>query len=187
MTEKEGDETTETEEETTEEMTEGAETGEETTEEVEETAQEAVEETRETVEETAEEAEEQAEEIGERVEESAESFLDSVDDNVDRLLSEILDTRSRVAVYVGLRQKEEATPDEVAEETGLYPDKVERVLEELEDEDVVETAGGGRYAAVSPTELVRRVPESVGGWLSDIITSGDKEEEVHETTEIDVE
>ena len=190
MTEKEGDETTETEEETTEETTEGVAEGTETDEEtveVEETAQEAVEEAEETVEETAEEAEERAEEIGERVEESAENFLDSVDDNVDRLLSEILDTRSRVAVYVGLRQKEEATPDEVAEETGLYPDKVERVLEELEDEEVVETAGGGRYAAVSPTELVRRVPESVGGWLSDLITSGDEKEEVHKTTEIDVE
>lgn len=177
MTEKEGDETTETEEGTSEPV-----------EEAEERIEEGVEEAEEKIEETVEEAEERAEDIEERVEESTENFLDSVDDNVDRLLSEILDTRSRVAVYVGLRKKEKATPEEVAEETGLYPDKVERVIEDLEDEEIVERApGANEYEAVSPTELVRRVPESVGGWLSDLIRSGDDEEEETKTTEIDVE
>jgi len=168
MTEKEGDDTIETEEETTD----------------------AVEEAEERIEEGVEEAEDRAEEIEESVEERAEGVLDSVDENVDRLLSEILDTRSRVAVYVGLRQKGTATPDEVAEETGLYPDKVERVLEDLEDEEVVERTSETKneYKAISPTELVRRVPESVGGWLSDLIGSGDEEEEeIDKTTEIDVE
>ncbi|MDZ7688555.1 MAG: helix-turn-helix domain-containing protein [Halobacteriales archaeon] len=193
MTEKEGDDTTETEETTeepgTEDETDVFDEAEEKVEETAEEVEEAVEETEETVKEGVEEVEERAEDIEERVEGRAENVLDSVDDNVDRLLSEILDTRSRVAVYVGLRQKERATADEVAEETGLYPDKVERVIEELEDDDVVEkTADGKAYKAVSPTELVRRVPESVGGWLSDLIGSGDDEEkETAKTTEIDVE
>jgi predicted transcriptional regulator len=178
MTEKEGDDTIETEEETTDSV-----------EETEGSIEEGVEEAEDRIEETVEEAEDRAEEIEERVEGRTEEFLDSVDDNVDRLLSEILDTRSRVAVYVGLRKKEEATPEKVAEETGLYPDKVERVIEDLEEEDIVEkTADGETYKAVSPTELVRRVPESVGGWLSDLIGSGDEDEKEHsKTTEIDVE
>lgn len=205
MSEKEGDDTTETEdttdsEEETEEVVEETEETEETVEEAEgsveetvedvgESVEETAEEVEETVEETVEEAEDRAEDIEERVEERTENFLDSVDDNVDRLLSEILDTRSRVAVYVGLRKNEKATPEEVAEETGLYPDKVERVIEDLEDEEIVERApGANEYKAVSPTELVRRVPESVGGWVSDLIRSGDEEEEeTHKTTEIDVE
>jgi len=180
MTEKEGDDTTETEEETTGSV-EGA----------EETVEETVEEVEESFEETVEEAEESAEDIGERVEERTDEVLESVDDNVDRLLSEILDTRARVAAYVGLRKKGTATPEEVAEETGLYPDKVERVLEDLEEDEIAEKAvgDGDEYRAVSPTELVRRVPESVGGWLSDLITPGSEkeEEEVEETTEISVE
>ena len=177
MTENQGDDTTETEEETTGSV-----------EEAEETVEETVEEVEETFEETVEEAEESAEDIGERIEEQTDEVLESVDDNVDRLLSEILDTRSRVAVYVGLRKKEIATPEEVAEETGLYPDKVERVLEDLEEDEIAERVGveGDEYEAVSPTELVRRVPESVGGWLSDLITPGSEKEE-EETTEISVE
>ena len=179
MTEKEGDDTIETEEETTN-----------SAEETEGKIEEGVEEAEDRIEETVEEAEDRAEEIEESVEERAEGVLNSVDENVDRLLSEILDTRSRVAVYVGLRQKGKATPDEVAEETGLYPDKVERVLEDLEDEEVVERTAEteDEYKAISPTELVRRVPESVGGWLSDLIGSGDEDEKEHsKTTEIDVE
>lgn len=189
MTEKEGDDTIETEQ-TTEDDSDVFDEAEEKVEETAEEVEEVVEETEETVKEGVEEAEERADEIGERVEERTEDVLDSVDENVDRLLSEILDTRSRVAVYVGLRKKERATPDEVAEETGLYPDKVERVLEELEDEEVVEkvAADSDEYKAISPTELVRRVPESVGNWLSDLIRSGDDEDEKEDkTTEIDVE
>jgi len=204
MTEKEGDDTTETEETTEEPETgdesdvfdeaekkvkEAAEEAEKTVEDTAEEVEETVEETEETVKEGIEEVEDRAEDIEERVEERTEDVLDSVDENVDRLLSEILDTRSRVAVYVGLRKNNKATPEEVAEETGLYPDKVKRVIEDLEDEEIVEKdVGANEYKAVSPTELVRRVPESVGGWLSDLIRSGDEdEEEVHETTQIDVE
>ncbi|MFP4188646.1 MAG: helix-turn-helix domain-containing protein [Halobacteriales archaeon] len=126
--------------------------------------------------------EERVEEQRERVEERAEEVLESVDDNVDRLLSEILDTRARVAVYVGLREKGGASVDEVSEVTGLYPDKVEGVLDDLKDDGIVEVESG-EYKAISPTELVRRVPERVGEWLEDVLPrSGDDE-----TTDIDVE
>jgi len=120
----------------------------------------------------------ESEGVEERVEERAEEVLDSVDDNVDRLLSEILDTRARVAVYVGLREKDGAEPDEVSEVTGLYPDKVDAVLDELEDDDIVEQ-DGDEYGAISPTELVRRVPDRVGEWLDDTLrSSGDDDTEV---------
>ena len=119
--------------------------------------------------------EERVEEQRERVEERAEEVLGSVDDNVDRLLSEILDTRARVAVYVGLREQGGGTPDEVAEVTGLYPDKVESVLDELEDDEIVESTGD-EYEAISPTELVRRVPDRVGEWLDDLLPRGGDDE-----------
>lgn len=119
--------------------------------------------------------EERVEEQRERVEERAEEVLESVDDNVDRLLSEILDTRARVAVYVGLREEGGGTPDEVAEVTGLYPDKVEGVLSDLEDDEIVES-DGDEYEAISPTELVRRVPDRVGEWLDDVLSRGGDDE-----------
>jgi len=127
--------------------------------------------------------EDRVEEVEERVEERAEEVLDSVDDNVDRLLSEILDTRARVAVYVGLREADGATADDVAEHTGLYPDKVEGVIGDLQDDGIVEE-DGKEYAAVSPTELVRQVPDRVGEWLDDILSRGGDDEE---TTDITVE
>lgn len=127
--------------------------------------------------------EERVEEQRERVEERAEEVLESVDDNVDRLLSEILDTRARVAVYVGLREQGGGTVDEIAEVTGLYPDKVEDVLDDLSDDDIVEVESG-EYTAISPTELVRRVPDRVGEWLEDVLPRGGDDDD---TTDITVE
>lgn len=126
--------------------------------------------------------EERVEEQRERVEDRAEEVLESVDDNVDRLLSEILDTRARVAVYVGLREQGGGSVDEIAEVTGLYPDKVEGVLDDLKDDGIVEVESG-EYTAISPTELVRRVPDRVGEWLEDVLPRGGDSE----TTDIDVE
>lgn len=168
--------------------TEETESGDDRTESVEE----KVEDVEETVEEKVEDVEEEAESRFGDVEERAEDFLGSVDENVDRLLSEILDTRARVAVYVGLRKAEGGTPEAVAEETGIYPDTVERVLEDLEEDDIVEKEEGGEggsteYAAVSPTELVRRVPDRVGEWISDLIGSGGDERDEEERTDIEIE
>ena len=126
--------------------------------------------------------EERVEEQREKVEERAEELLDSVDDNVDRLLSEILDTRARVAVYVGLREEGGGSVEEVSEATGLNPDKVEAVLDDLRDDGIVEVESG-EYKAISPTELVRRVPDRVGEWLEDVLPRGNDDE----TTDIDVE
>lgn len=107
----------------------------------------------------------------EAVEGNVEDALETVDSRLDSLLYEILETESRVAVYVGLRKQGSAEVDEVVEETGLSPDKVETVLDDLEGEDVVDSAEG-EYFAVSPTSLVRRVPNRVGNWMEDIISQG---------------
>jgi len=156
---------TETTEET--EEVEGDEDGgveeriEETVEEVEETVEETVEEVEDTVEEQRERVEETVEEGRERVEDRLEEGLEAVDDAVVEVVSAVLDTGARADVYVALRKLGEADADEVAEETGLYPDKVESVLEGLEEDEVVEKSTVGDdelYTAVSPTELVVNVP-----------------------------
>jgi len=112
----------------------------------------------------------------ETVEERMGDALESVDKSLDSLLYEILETRSRVAVYVGLRKKDGADLKGVVEETGLAPDKVEKVVKELEDEDVIDSVDD-EYHAISPTALVRRVPDRVGSWIDSTIRRGEKEEE----------
>jgi hypothetical protein len=144
-------------------------TVEETVERAEETLEEvedAVEERRVKVEETVEDAGETAEEQREVMESRAEETLDAVGGGVERLLKDVLETNARVSVYVALRKTGEATPEEVVEESGLYPGKVESVLEGLEDDGFVRSADG-RYEAVPPTRIVRNVPGLVGGWLED--------------------
>jgi DNA-binding transcriptional ArsR family regulator len=129
----------------------------ETVEEVEE-EDEGIEDT---VEEQREKVEDTVEEQRERVEETVEDGLDAVNDGVVDVVSAVLDTRARADVYVALRKLGEADVDEVAEETGLYPKKVEEVLEGLVDDEVVETSYIGEeevYEAVSPTDLVADLP-----------------------------
>lgn len=118
---------------------------------------------------------ENGEGLEETVEERMGDALESFDQSLDSLLYEILETRSRVAVYVGLRKKDGADLEGVVEETGLAPDKVEKVVKELEDEDVVNSVDD-EYHAISPTALVRRVPDRVGSWIDNTIRRGDKEE-----------
>lgn len=90
------------------------------------------------------------------------------------LLSAAFDTDKRTRVYVGLRQRPDSTPEALAEETGLYPATVERVLSDLEADGVVErrvgTGNGERYTAVPPQEAVDvvfgRVQDTVDEWFS---------------------
>jgi|GEM_PF-1593614 DNA-binding transcriptional ArsR family regulator len=137
---------------------------EETVEEVEGTVEDGRERVEETVEEQRERVEETVEDVEETVEETVDEGLETVDDAVVDVVSAVLDTSARADVYVALRKLGEADADEVAEETGLYPDKVDAVLGELEDDGVVETETVGEdtvYTAVSPTELVVDVPSRV--------------------------
>ncbi|MFP4174197.1 MAG: helix-turn-helix domain-containing protein [Halobacteriales archaeon] len=145
---------------------------EETVEEVEETVENGREKVEETVEEQREKVEEAVEDVEETVEETVDEGLEAVDDAVVDVVSAVLDTSARAEVYVALRKLGEADADEVAEETGLYPDKVDAVLDDLEEDGVVETETVGEdvvYTAVSPTELVVNVPgrvvDSVRGFV----------------------
>jgi DNA-binding transcriptional ArsR family regulator len=158
-------ETTEETEEVEVEENEGVEERiEETVEEVEETVENGREKVEETVEEQRERVEETVEDVEETVEETVDEGLEAVDDAVVEVVSAVLDTSARAEVYVALRKLGEADAEEVAEETGLYPDKVDAVLDGLEEDGVVETETVGEdtvYAAVSPTELVVDVPGRV--------------------------
>jgi len=134
---------------------------EETVDDVEETVEEQREKVEEVVEEQRERVEETVDDVEETVEDTLDEGLEAVDDAVVDVVSAVLDTSARADVYVALRKLGEADADEVAEETGLYPDKVDAVLDDLEEDGVVETETVGEdtvYTAVSPTQLVLDTP-----------------------------
>ncbi|MFB6283284.1 MAG: hypothetical protein ABEK59_05020 [Halobacteria archaeon] len=141
-------------------------------------------ETKEKVEEEKEEIKGRVDEAREDVEERLDGAVDSVNSNIDTVLSEVLETRARVSVYVGLRKIDDATVDELAKETGLYPEKIEKTLAGLKNDDIVDEKGD-KFSAISPTQLVRKVPNKVGDYIENVI--GSTEEEVEETTSIEVE
>jgi len=114
--------------------------------------------------------EDTAEDAKETVEDTIQKGVDSVDNNLIELLSSFLDTETRAKVYLYLRKRGEATSDEIAEDTGLYPSTVRECLSDLYQEGVVErrkkqTQGAGNnpyvYQAVQPSELARRFSERV--------------------------
>ncbi|MDZ7688846.1 MAG: helix-turn-helix domain-containing protein [Halobacteriales archaeon] len=114
--------------------------------------------------------EETAEDAKETVEDTIQKGVDSVDNNLVDLLSSFLDTETRAKVYLYLRKRGEATSEEIAEDTGLYPSTVRECLSDLYQEGVVErrkkqTQGAGNnpyvYQAVQPSELARRFSERV--------------------------
>lgn len=111
-----------------------------------------------------------AEDAKETVEDTIQKGVDSVDNNLIELLSSFLDTETRAKVYLYLRKRGEATSEEIAEDTGLYPSTVRECLSDLYQEGVVErrkkqTQGAGNnpyvYQAVQPSELARRFSERV--------------------------
>jgi len=172
-------------EEETQNETEEAESVEEeiedTVEDVEETVEETVEEVEETVEETLDEVEETVEEQRERVEETLDEGLEAVNDGVVEVVSAVLDTGARADVYVALRKLGEADVDEIAEETGLYPEKVSDTLEGLVEDEVVETVEVGddeAYTAIAPTNLVTNLPKRLADRVRGFVES--VEEEVEE-------
>lgn len=152
----------------------------ETTEEFEE-IEELEEEAESRIEETVEEVEDTVEDQRERVEETLEDGLDAVNDGVVDVVSAVLDTGARADVYVALRKLGEADVEEVAEETGLYPKKVEETLSGLEEDEIVELDVVGDevvYKAVSPTEVVFKIPGSIVNRVRGIVESnGDVESE----------
>ncbi len=114
--------------------------------------------------------EDTAEDAKETVEDTIQKGVDSVDNNLVELLSSFLDTETRAKVYLYLRKRGEATSEEIAEDTGLYPSTVRECLSDLYQEGVVErrkkqTQGAGNnpyvYQAVQPSELARRFSERV--------------------------
>ena len=153
----------------------------ETTEGFEEV--EELEESESRIEETVGEVEDTVEDQRERVEETVEEGLDAVNDGVVDVVAAALDTSARADVYVALRKLGEADAEEVAEETGLYPKKVEETLADLEDDEIVETELVGEdvaYTAVAPTEVVFKIPGSIVNRVRGIVESNGEEGEESE-------
>ncbi len=144
---------------------------EERIEDVEQEVEERIEEVEERVEEAQERVEEATEDVRENLEEAVEDTLETVNDNVVDVGSQVLDTQARADVYVALRSLDGGDAEAVAEQTGLYPDKVEEVLDALEDDGVVEEADG-EYEAVAPTDLVRVVSDRLTDTFNDFVESG---------------
>jgi len=82
------------------------------------------------------------------------------DEGIVELLSAALDTDRAARVYVAVRRRPSATVEEVAADTGLYPDSVREMLGELHEEDVVERRARAteddefEYTAIPPSELL---------------------------------
>jgi predicted transcriptional regulator len=114
--------------------------------------------------------EDNVEDARETVEDTIQKSVDSVDSSLVELLSSFLDTETRAKVYLYLRKRGEATSEEIAEDTGLYPSTVRECLSDMYQEGIVErrkkqTQGAGNnpyvYQAVQPSELARRFSERV--------------------------
>lgn len=124
-----------------------------------------------TIEEQRERVEEATEEARETIEERVEDGLDAVNENLIDVLSTALETGTRADVYVALRGLDEASADEIAEDTGLYPEKVEEALASLEEDEIVtseEVGGETFYQAIAPTELVATLPRRLGDRISEL-------------------
>lgn len=113
------------------------------------------------------------EEVRERLEETAEEL----DAKLVDLLSWILDTETRARIYVYLRENSQATSEEIANGTGLYPSTVREALAALHEEGKVtrgkrESGGAGNnpyeYDAIAPAELVGSVVEEVQDELNTV-------------------
>lgn len=108
--------------------------------------------------------------------------LAEFDDGVVDLLAWLLDTETRALIYVYLRSHPDATSEEVAAGTDLYPSTVREALAELHGEHLVtrrkrESAGAGNnpyeYRAIPPSELVRGLASEIQEGLNAVFRLDD--------------
>ena len=115
----------------------------------------------------------------ERLERGAGTAVTEFDDGVVDLLAWLLDTETRARIYVYLRDRSDATSEEVAEGTGLYPSTVREALAAMHEDGVVtrrkrasEGAGNNpyEYRAIPPSDLVRDAAGRVQSGLNAVFT-----------------
>jgi predicted transcriptional regulator len=113
----------------------------------------------------------------ERLEAEADRAVTEFDEGIVDLLAWLLDTETRARIYVYLRQHPDATSEEVADGTGLYPSTVREALAELHEEGTVsrhkrQNEGAGNnpyeYEAIAPSELVQGVVREVQDQLNTV-------------------
>ncbi|MFB6154801.1 MAG: helix-turn-helix domain-containing protein [Haloferacaceae archaeon] len=113
----------------------------------------------------------------ERLEAEADRAVTEFDEGIVDLLAWLLDTETRARIYVYLRQHPNATSEEVADGTGLYPSTVREALAELHEEGTVsrhkrQNEGAGNnpyeYEAIAPSELVHGVVREVQDQLNTV-------------------
>lgn len=119
----------------------------------------------------------------ERLEEGAERAVDEFDQGIVDLLAWLLDTETRARIYVYLRQHPDATSQEIADGTGLYPSTVREALSELHEEATVtrekrESEGAGNnpyaYRAIPPSKLVSGAIGQIQSELNAVFTLDDR-------------
>ncbi|MDY6779587.1 MAG: helix-turn-helix domain-containing protein [Halobacteria archaeon] len=117
-----------------------------------------------------ERVDEATEDAKDTIDEKIKESVDSVDTGLVELLSSFLETETRSKVYLYLRKRGEATSEEIAEDTGLYPSTVRETLSDLYQEGIVErrkkqTEGAGNnpyvYTAIPPSNLAQKFSERV--------------------------
>jgi len=117
----------------------------------------------------------------------AESLFERLDRTLVGLLSRGLGTETHVRVYLAVRRRPWSTPEQVAEEAGLYPQAARDALETLEARGVVSRRGPAgdanagtasetdedgsadesEYAAVEPSDVLTDVVGGRDGGLPD--------------------
>ncbi|SFG79939.1 Sugar-specific transcriptional regulator TrmB [Halopelagius inordinatus] len=112
-----------------------------------------------------------------RLDIDADRAVEEFDEGIVDLLAWLLDTETRARIYVFLRQHPNATSEEVADGTGLYPSTVREALAELHGEETVarqkrQNSGAGNnpyeYTAIPPSELVHGVVGQVQSQLNTV-------------------
>ncbi len=141
------------------------------------TAKEAIERRLEGVEEEEKEGveavEDELEKATEEMRDQIRSGLDTVNENFVDVLSRLLQTPARTQVYVSLRRLGEANSEQIAEDTGIYPDKVEKILNEFEDDGIAKKTNSG-YTAHPPTDAVKQLRDRINNAIERELTGGKK-------------
>ncbi len=126
-----------------------------------------------------EEEVDEKEEFGGEGDISMDEIEDKVDDVDDRvtdtmvgLFSEMFEVRSDFNVYIALRELETGTVEDIAEKTGLYPKKVENILDDLEERGIVESFSDGegtKYSVVPTFQIAANISEKMSEGIGKIL------------------
>jgi len=104
--------------------------------------------------------------------------LENIDKSLIDNLANLLSSEVKAKIYIYLRKYGNSTVDEIAHGTGIYPSTVREAILEMYKNGLVireklDKEGSGKkpyiYAAVSPSELVKKLSKGLQNKLNEII------------------